>query len=143
VGKVDQFMRASFENEDRLLDVPFVTEDGDTVLLTLISVKSPGHDELQAEHLKYGGTILWDWILQICGAIIEHVPDSPKTGIIIPVYKGGGKDTLDCNSYRGIYAYINANEHVRIITTCTERGIPHIRQPTTTVSPVQKPSFPL
>ena len=58
----------------------------------------------KAEHLKYGGPILRRWIEQICNSIadLESVPDSLKTGIIIPVYKGGGKDPLDTNSYRGI-----------------------------------------
>ena len=58
---------------------------------------------LQSEHLKYGG-ISYNGIQQICNAIIdmELVPDSLKFGIVIPIYKGGDKDPLDTNSYRGI-----------------------------------------
>ena len=33
---------------------------------------------------------------------MEEIPTSLKTGLTIPVYKGGGKDPLDVNSYRGI-----------------------------------------
>ena len=33
---------------------------------------------------------------------LECIPDCLKTGIITPVYKGGGKDLLDTNSYRGV-----------------------------------------
>ena len=63
--------------------------------------KAAGHDGIRAEHLKYGGPMLRDWILQVCNAIVEveSIPSSLKTGIIIPVYKGCGKDPLDTNSY--------------------------------------------
>ena len=33
---------------------------------------------------------------------MESIPNSLKTGIITPVYKGCGKDPLDTNSYRGV-----------------------------------------
>ena len=96
-------MHNSFNNEDCLLDVPFVSEEVDSVLKLKLG-KAAGHDGVQAEHLKYGGPILRDWILQICNAIteLEHVPDFLKTGIITPLYKGGGKDPLDTHSYRGV-----------------------------------------
>ena len=42
--------------------------------------KTAGHDGVQAEHLKYGGPILRDWILHVCNAIsvLEEVPVSSK-----------------------------------------------------------------
>ena len=66
--------------------------------------KTAGHDGVQAEHLKYGGPILSKWLLQVCNAVtvLEQVPHTLKLGIITLVYKGGGKDPLDRNSYRGI-----------------------------------------
>ena len=45
-------MRTSFENENSLLDVPFVPEEVDAVLRKLKPGKAAGHDEVQAEHLK-------------------------------------------------------------------------------------------
>ena len=33
---------------------------------------------------------------------LEQIPAALKLGITVPVYKGGGKDPLDVNSYRGI-----------------------------------------
>ena len=33
---------------------------------------------------------------------LEQIPATLKQGITIPVYKGGGKDPLDANNYRGI-----------------------------------------
>ena len=85
-----------------LLDVPFVSEEVDSVLRKLKLGKAAGHDGIRAEHLKYGGPMLRDCILQVCNAIVEvgSIPSSLKTGIIIPVYKGCGKDPLDTNSYR-------------------------------------------
>ena len=129
-------MTASFENCDSLLDVPFCAEEIDAVLRKLKSSRSAGHDMLQAEHLKYGGPILRRWIEQICNSIadLESVPDSLKTGIIIPVYIGGGKDPLDTNSYRGITLtsvlakVLESLLLTRLLTHLSERGIPHLNQ---------------
>ena len=44
------------------------------------------------------------WLMKIFNAIIslEEVPTCFKEGVIIPVYKGRGKDPLLASSYRGI-----------------------------------------
>ena len=41
---------------------------------------------------------------QVCNAIVEFetVPEAMKLGIVRPIYKGGGCDPLDTNSYHGI-----------------------------------------
>ena len=134
--EINKMMHNSFNNEDCLLDVPFVSEEVDSVLKKLKLGKAAGHDGVQAEHLKYGGPILRDWILQICNAIteLEHVPDFLKTGIITPLYKGGGKDPLDTHSYRGItLTSVLAKVLESLILTrlqChfSEKGIPHLNQ---------------
>ena len=67
--------------------------------------KSAGPDNLTTEHLCYGGNIVVTWLTEILNSIIEleQIPSPLKSGItIIPVYKGGGRDPLDVNSYRGI-----------------------------------------
>ena len=61
-------MHDSFNNEDYLLDVPFTSKEVDSVLKKLKLGKAAGHNGVQAEHLKYGGLILRDWIPQICSA---------------------------------------------------------------------------
>ena len=127
---------ASLKNEDYLLDVPFCADEVDAVLKKLKSGKAAGHDLLQAEHLKYGGPTLSKWIEQICNAIkdLECIPDSLKIGIVVPVYKGGGKDPLDTNSYRGItITSVLAKILESLLLSClrchlTERGIPHVNQ---------------
>ena len=48
--------------------------------------------------------VLFTWLLKILNSIIEleAIPSTLKCGSITPIYKGGGKDPLDQNSYRGI-----------------------------------------
>ena len=66
--------------------------------------KSAGEDGFTAEHLKYGGNCIIVWLAEILNAIVdsEQIPVCLKLGITIPIYKGGGKDPLNVNSYRGI-----------------------------------------
>ena len=50
-----------------------------------------------------GGQFLLIWLLKILNSIVDEIiPDSFKCGSITPVYKGGGKDPLDKNSFRDI-----------------------------------------
>ena len=134
--EVETLMLNSLDNEDYLLDVPFVSEEVDGVLKKLKLGKAAGHDGLRAEHLKYGRPMLRDWILQVCNAIVdvESVPNSLKTGIITPVYKGCGKGPLDTNSYRGVTL---TSVLAKVLETLTlmrmqchfsERKIPHLNQ---------------
>ena len=90
----------SRENEDFVLDTPFTSEEIESVLRNLKLGKSAGYDQVQPEHLKYGGPTLYIWIKQVANAIIELecVPESLKVGIVTPLYKGGGKDPLSCTA---------------------------------------------
>ena len=90
----------------------------------------------QPEHLKHSGEVLKIWIQQVCNAIVEleSVPNSLKLGIVTPIYKGGGKDPLDTNSYRGITltpVLAKVLESLilnRLQDVLLERGIPHLNQ---------------
>ena len=44
------------------------------------------------------------WLRNVLNAIVEleEVPNSLKSGIIIPVYKGSGRDPVKTDSYRGV-----------------------------------------
>jgi hypothetical protein len=127
---------SSRENEDFVLDVSFCSEEIERVLRNLKSGRSAGHDKLQPEHLKYGGAALNLWIKQVVNAIVEFesIPDSFKLGIVTPVYKGGGRDPLDNNSYRGItlsplLAKVLESlllEHLHC--ALTENELPHVNQ---------------
>ena len=132
--EVQRLIRFSLDNKDYLFDVPFALKEVEGVLQKLKLGKAAGHDGLQAEHLKYGGPVLRDWVLKICKAIVEaeNIPSLLKTGIV--THKGGGKDPLNTNSYRGItltsvLAKILESLFItRLQCHFLERNIPHLNQ---------------
>ena len=66
--------------------------------------------------------------------IQEHVPDCFKIGIIIPIYKRGGRNPLDVNNYQGITLtsvlskILESLILVRLRCHLSEKGIPHLNQ---------------
>ena len=44
------------------------------------------------------------WLLNVLSSVVELevVPDTLKRGVVVPVYKGSGKDPLRVDSYRGV-----------------------------------------
>ena len=95
----------SYQKEEPFLDIPFTADEVKCILQKKLKLrKSSGPDDLTTEHLWYGGPSVILWLTEILNSIVEleRVPSSLKLGITIPVYKGGGKDPLDVNSYRGI-----------------------------------------
>ena len=134
--KVQSLYNASLSNEEYLLDMPFTTEELEQVIRKLKMRKACGPDGLLGEHLKFGGQALFTWLLKILNCIVEleAIPDIFKCGSITPVYKGGGKDPLDKNSYRGItVASVLAKvlEFLilgRLDSVLLEAGVPHVNQ---------------
>ena len=59
---------------------------------------------MDPEHIFYGGEALKLWLKKLFNRIIalEEIPTCLNEGLIIPVYKGNGKDPLLPDSYRGI-----------------------------------------
>jgi len=102
--KVDDLALESLGNEDMLLDVPFSAEEVAAAVGRLKRGKAAGPDGLMAEHLKAGGEGMVIWLLNVLNAVVEleAVPDILKRGVVVPVYKGGGKDPLRVDSYRGV-----------------------------------------
>jgi hypothetical protein len=68
----------------------------------LKSYKSPGSDQIPAEHIQAGGEILSSKIHKLINSIWnkEKLPDLWKESIIESVHKKG--DKTDCSNYRGI-----------------------------------------
>ena len=80
------------------MDVPFTANE------VTKAVKKPGPDGLLAEHLKVGDEAVNIWLRNILNAVVEleDIPEVPKRGVIVPVYKAGGTDPLCIDSYRDI-----------------------------------------
>ena len=95
----------SYQREEHFLDVPFSVEEVEHILGNKMKLgKASGPDSLMTEHLRYGGPTITLWLTEILNFIVEseEIPPILKHGITIPIYKGGGKDPLEANSYRGI-----------------------------------------
>ena len=102
--RMDLLALQSNRSEEVLLDVPFSSEEVSAAIEKLKNRKAARPDGLMVEHLKLGGESVVTWLTNILNAVVELevVPDALKTGLVIPVYKGGGKDPLKVNSYRGV-----------------------------------------
>ena len=76
-------------------------------------------------------------MLRILNAVVELevVPDVLKEGFIVPVYKGGGKDLLRVDSYRGVTVMSVVAKVLefmfleRLQPVFMEAGLPHVNQP--------------
>ena len=103
-SKSPTLLSATFQKQEVFLDIPFSTEEVEYTVNKMKLKKSAGQDNLTAEHLKFGGQTIITWLTEILNSIVdvERIPSCLKLGITIPVYKGGGKDPLNANNYRGI-----------------------------------------
>ena len=98
--------------------------------------KAPGLDGLMAEHLQVGGHCTTVWLVNIlnAGVELEAVSDVWKNGILVPVYKGGGKDPLLMNNYQGVALTSTVGKVLeflilgRLSAVFKEAGIPHVNQ---------------
>ena len=97
--KVQGLALESMGNEDMLLDVSLLAE-----VLAVVSKlkcgKAAGPDGLMAEHLKAGGEVVVIWLLNVLNTIVKL--EVIKRGVVVPVYKGSGKDPLWVDSYQGV-----------------------------------------
>ena len=89
-----------------------------------------------AEHLKAGGDVVITWLMKILNAVVELevIPEALKRGVIVPIYKGGGKDPLKIDSYRGITLTSMVSKVLeflllgRLDLVFMEAGLPHVNQ---------------
>ena len=84
----------------------------------LNSGKSPGYDEVTAEHLKLAGEELIEVLTRLFNQIlnIEHIPKNFRIGTQVPIYKGKNLCSLDPNNYRGITLLTSFNKLFEICT---------------------------
>ena len=100
IQSVHQIEATTYQENDHILDSSFIVEEIEAALLHLKKDSSGGHDQLSPRHLTHSGLLF----KKIFNAILslEDIPPSFKEGIILPIYKGKGKDPLLRSTYRGI-----------------------------------------
>ena len=66
--------------------------------------KMCGMDKVYNEHIMYGGEVLLTYVTMLFNMMYRslYVPDKMKMGVIVTLYKGGGKRKDDPKSYRAI-----------------------------------------
>ena len=101
---IDSILTTSFSEYDDILDTDIEGEEVEVAIRHLKRNRAGGPDVLSPEHLKYSGPIFRNWLCQIYNHIchLERIPQCFKHGIVIPAYKGKGRDPLLKKSYRGI-----------------------------------------
>ena len=134
--KVADLLSESYKNEEMLLDTPFCAEEVPAAVRKLKSGKAAGPDGLLAEHLKWGGECVLLWLQGVLNFIVESeaVPSVLKTGILVPVYKSGGKDPLKVDSFQGVTLTSTLAKVLeflivdRVQLFLLEAGLPHVNQ---------------
>ena len=66
--------------------------------------KAPGPDDIQPEHLRYGGSLLFTKLAQLFNALAacNYIPIAFQLGYIVPILKSRDKDPSNPSNYRGI-----------------------------------------
>ena len=95
---------ALFFIDEKVLDCEICIDEIESALKVLRLGKSCGINGLDCEHIVFGGETIKIWLKKIFSSILhfEQLSVCLKEGIIVPIYKGRGKDPLLVSSYRGI-----------------------------------------
>ena len=92
------------ENSQYIISEPLCLAELETAIDSLPLGKASGFDNLCYEHIKYGGnrlrTISLDLFIKILS--LELIPTQFKQGLIITLYKGHNKSSLNPDNYRAI-----------------------------------------
>ena len=101
---INDLASESLSRCDNILYSEIDEEEVDFAIRRLKKNRAGGADNISPEHLKFSGTVFRKWLCYIFNCIcqLEHIPQCFKDGIIIPVFKGKGKDPLLTKNYRGI-----------------------------------------
>ena len=74
--------------------------------------KAAGPDQIQPEHLRYGGDLLVQYVTALFNLIISHefIPTSFQHGLTVPIPKSSDKDLTNPSNYRGITLLSNVGK---------------------------------
>ena len=86
------------------LEVPFTVDEVIKTIYKMHLKKTPGHDQITAEHIRYGGMVLWRVLCNLFNICLraEYVPVNFRRGVQVPLYKGKNTCPLNPDNYRGI-----------------------------------------
>ena len=123
-------------DEEIILDMPFLPEEVNAAINRLKRSSSAGPDSLSPQHIIYAGPLFKSWLCKNFDAVVslEAIPNQFKVGIIVPIYKGKGKDPLLPGSYRGITissVIAKTFEHLlldRMLPILSDNCAPHVNQ---------------
>lgn len=135
-SKVLSYQSRSLHNEDYILDTDIEVTEIDAAIANLKKGKSAGPDGILPEHIIYSGPIFKLWLKKIYNYIIqcETIPSYLSSAILVPIYKGKGRNPLMTTSYRGISltsVIVKLFEYIllqRMTPILSDRGIPHYTQ---------------
>ena len=127
---------AKLVDEESILDVSFVPKEVDAAINRLKRSSSAGPDFLSPQHIIFAGPLLKSWFCKVFITIVnfEAIPTQFKVDIIVPIYKGKGKDPLLPGSYRGItltsviaktFEYLFLD---RMLPVLSDNYVPHLNQ---------------
>lgn len=91
-------------NEDGIADSEITLDEVTGMIRRLKKGKASGQDGILTEHIYYGGDNLKVWLCRVFNYVLveESIPECFKSGIIVPVHKGKGRNPQITGSYRGI-----------------------------------------
>ena len=74
------------------------------MIKTLKLKKAAGPDDIDPEHMVYGGDYLTAHLTILFNAIVRsgHIPGALRSVLLMPIPKGVTKDLTDPSNYRGI-----------------------------------------
>ena len=102
--KLNVLEAKTYRTCDPILGDSIIVEEVKGAIRHLKSMHSGGADSLPPEHLNHSGSNFKNWLCQLFNHLLrfEQMLSVFKHGVIIPVYKGKGKDPLFVKSFRGI-----------------------------------------
>ena len=92
------------DDESAFLEDPFTEREIEVAILKLNNGKTPEHDNITSEHVKYAGKSLISALCLILNACvqIEYIPRNFHKGVQVPLYKGKNTCPLNTDNYCGI-----------------------------------------
>ena len=102
--KVLEFEVRNDEMEVDVFSDPISVDEVINVCRGLKNGKAQDHCGLTYEHFKYAGANVYELLAMLFNNIVmsEQYPGLLKKGLAVPLFKGGEKDPLERNDFRGI-----------------------------------------